>query len=85
MKHPSSPARVDFGCGYYTGLYRTPVVLPADGPGHVTLILGELHSGHPVRIDVTDLAWFAALESAVQVAIGEGIIEAGMPLAAVTP
>lgn len=78
--HPA--ARVDFGCGYYTPLSYNPAVLPADGPGHVTLVLGNLSSGHEVRVDVTDLAWLRALGSAVLTAEAEGVIEAGMILEA---
>ena len=86
MQQPNTPppARIDFGCGYYTGLYRKPVALPVaidDPPGQVTLILGELHSGHPARITVTDLAWLDQLESAIQAARAEGVVEAGMRLA----
>jgi hypothetical protein len=78
----SNPARIDFGCGYYTGLHRTPRVLPAAEPGHVTLILGQLCSGHPVLIDITELEWLDQLESAVQAARAEGVVEAGMTLPA---
>lgn len=74
-------ARVDFGSGYSCGLHRTPRAMPVTAPGKVTLHLGELPSGRPLLVEVTDLAWLTALESAVQVAIGEGVIEAGMPLA----
>ena len=74
-------ARMDFGCGYFTGLYRVPRVMPVTEPGRVAMILAELHSGRPVRVEVTDLSWLVSLESAVQVAIGEGVVEAGMPLA----
>jgi hypothetical protein len=74
-------ARVDFGSGYYCGLHRTPRAMPVTEPGKVTLILGELPSGRPLLIEITDLAWLASLESAIQVAIGEGVIEAGMTLA----
>ena len=77
----TAQARVDFGSGYSCGLYRTPRAMPVTVPGKVTLVLGELPSGRPLLVEVTDLAWLAALESAVQVAIGEGVIEAGMPLA----
>jgi hypothetical protein len=85
VQHPSNPAaRVDFGAGYFAGLFYRPSVLPAHEPGHVTLVLGNLPSGREARIDVTDLAWLDALESAIQVARAEGVIEAGMRLA-VTP
>ena len=83
MPDPSNPAaRVDGTGGYSCGLYRTPRALPVTAPGKVTLVLGELPSGRPLLVEVTDLAWLEALESAIQVAIGEGVIEAGMPLAA---
>lgn len=78
---PASRARIDFGCGYYTPLLYLPAVLPVRHLGRVPLVLGNLSSGREVRLDVTSLDWLACLESAARAAIGEGIIEAGMPLA----
>ena len=78
----ATAARIDFGCGYWTGLYRKPMAMPAGTPGHITLVLAELHSGHAVLIDVTDLAWLDQLESAVQAARAAGVVEAGMRLEA---
>lgn len=83
MPDPSKPAaRVTLGSGHSCGLHRTPRAMPVTAPGSVTLVLGELPSGSPLLVEVTDLAWLTGLESAVQVAIGEGVVEAGMPLAA---
>jgi hypothetical protein len=85
MTHHNSgipPARIDFGCGYWTPLLYTPSVLPACGLGHVTLALGNLSSGHLARVDVTDLAWLRCLASAAWTGIAEGVVEAGMSLAA---
>lgn len=77
----AAQARVDLGGGYWATLYRTPRALPVTEAGKVTLILGELPSGRPLLVEVTDLAYLTSLESAVQVAIGEGVVEAGMKLA----
>ena len=74
-------ARVDLGSGYHCALTRSPRAMPVTAPGKVTLILGELPSGRPLLVEITDLAWLTSLESAIQVAIGEGVVEAGMPLA----
>ena len=67
---------------YACNLYRKPMAMPVTGPGQVTLILGELPSGDPLTITVTDLAYLDLLESAIQAARAGGVIEAGMTLGA---
>jgi hypothetical protein len=70
---------MDFGCSYYTGLYTRPVALPLSCPGHAVLELGQLHSHHPVLLDVADLAYLDQLESAIQ-ALRAAAIVSGIPL-----
>jgi hypothetical protein len=72
---------MDFGCGYYTGLYGNPAILPVTGPGEITIKLADLHSGHEVRIKITRLEWLRQLASALVAAEAEGIVEAGMAAA----
>ena len=76
----AASARVDLGAGYACSLHRKPMAMPVTGPGMVTLALGELPSGRLLTITVTDLAYLDLLESAIQAARAEGVIEAGMTL-----
>lgn len=81
MPDPSKPpARVAMH-RYSCNLYGQPAAMPVTEPGTVTLVLGTLPSGDPLSVTITDLAWLAALESAVQAALESAVVVAGMQLA----
>jgi hypothetical protein len=88
MTHPNSPgprasAVIRVGDHAPALLLGAPVAVPP-GPGAAGVILGWTGHGDPVYLQATSLEWLDDLESAVQVARAQGVIESGMTLA-VTP
>ena len=81
MPDPSNPAARVAMHRYACNLYGQPAAEPVTESGTVTIILGQLPSGDPLSVTVTDLAWLDALEAAVQGARAAGVVEAGMQLA----
>lgn len=81
MTHHNSPAgppsaRMSIA-GNGMNLYGIPRVVIAE-PGEATIRLAVAPSGAPVDITTASLEWLDDLESAIQVARAQGIVEAGM-------
>lgn len=66
--------------GPYEGgdLYWTPQAGQVPVPGTAAVILGYTVDGQPVILATTSIEWLDDLESAIQVARAQGIVEAGM-------
>lgn len=63
-------------------LYWTPQAGQVPVPGTAAIILGWTVDGQAVTLATTSLAWLDDLESAVQLARAQGIVEAGMTVPA---
>ena len=61
--------------GHGCNLYRVPAAAAAE-PGAARVFLGNTISGLPVAITVTSLEWLDELESAIQVARAQFIVQA---------
>lgn len=84
MPHDSSvpPARLETGRREGGDLYGTPRVGQVPVPGTAAVILGYTIDGQAVILATTRLEWLIALETAAREAAAQGIVEAGMTLAA---
>ena len=84
MTHPNSgasaplAAQMSLGSRISMDLYGEPEAGKIPVPGTAAVILGRTIEGRPVVLVSPSLEWLDALESAIQVARAQGVVEAGM-------
>ncbi len=80
---PGEPsARITLGPCEGGDLYWSPIAGQVPVEGTAAVILGWTVDGQPVVLATTSLEWLDELESAIRHARAQGIVQAGMTLAA---
>jgi hypothetical protein len=78
---PAPSARITIGADE-ADVYWTPQCGQIPVPGTAGVILGWTVDAQAVVLTCTSLEWLDDLESAIQIARAQGIVQAGMTLAA---